>query len=211
MIWTSTGAAPASRKQIPPNNVAVKMDEMLGSSSEFESSDLTQSDSRSSKQLSKRFEVVEGPVPGAQHVLFKADDSSGSNQDVLADAHSPNGGAQSSATGADLAPNSLAAHEAGVCHPCFFVFGKAGCTGGASCRFCHMPHTWRRKPRPCKKKRERKRRYNEKLLGGEGGGEVPASSEDEGGGTWEVERQEPPPVQDPSSEAPRRGRHIVAL
>jgi len=44
-------------------------------------------------------------------------------------------------------------HELGACRPCLYVESKMGCVNGASCNFCHFPHSKKERPRPCKAKR----------------------------------------------------------
>lgn len=44
-------------------------------------------------------------------------------------------------------------HEAGKCKPCHYVHTKLGCLNGEECNFCHIPHTKKTRPRPCKTKR----------------------------------------------------------
>jgi len=44
-------------------------------------------------------------------------------------------------------------HDAGKCKPCHYVHTKLGCLNGEDCNFCHIPHTKKSRPRPCKTKR----------------------------------------------------------
>jgi hypothetical protein len=44
-------------------------------------------------------------------------------------------------------------HSAGTCTPCLFVTSKSGCLNGSGCRFCHLYHARKNRPRPCKAKR----------------------------------------------------------
>lgn len=45
-------------------------------------------------------------------------------------------------------------HEQGTCQPCLYANSKSGCLNGAACRFCHFPHSKKKRPRPCKAKRQ---------------------------------------------------------
>mmetsp|Transcript_1982 Transcript_1982/g.4536 ORF Transcript_1982/g.4536 Transcript_1982/m.4536 type:complete len:284 (-) Transcript_1982:99-950(-) len=49
-------------------------------------------------------------------------------------------------------------HALGTCRPCHYVYAKSGCTNGAACAFCHLPHPKRFRPRPCKSKRSKCKR-----------------------------------------------------
>jgi len=44
-------------------------------------------------------------------------------------------------------------HESGKCKPCHYVHTKLGCLNGEECNFCHISHTKKSRPRPCKTKR----------------------------------------------------------
>jgi len=44
-------------------------------------------------------------------------------------------------------------HDEGQCKPCHYVHTKLGCLNGKDCNFCHIPHTKKSRPRPCKTKR----------------------------------------------------------
>lgn len=46
-----------------------------------------------------------------------------------------------------------ALHSEGKCKPCHYVHTKLGCLNGQECGFCHLPHSAKSKPRPCKTKR----------------------------------------------------------
>jgi len=55
---------------------------------------------------------------------------------------------------AAISPAEMAElHKAGECRPCLYLNSKASCLYGFSCRFCHMPHPKKNRPRPCKAKR----------------------------------------------------------
>jgi len=56
---------------------------------------------------------------------------------------------------ADRVPNfaMIELHEAGECKPCLYLNSKSGCLNGDACRFCHLPHGKKNRPRPCKAKR----------------------------------------------------------
>lgn len=54
--------------------------------------------------------------------------------------------AQSWSVGSDL-------HNEGKCRPCHYVHTDLGCLNGNHCNFCHLPHTKKSRPRPCKTKR----------------------------------------------------------
>merc|ERR1719245_829862 len=41
----------------------------------------------------------------------------------------------------------------GKCRPCHYVHTTVGCLNGRDCEFCHLPHTKKSRPRPCKTKR----------------------------------------------------------
>lgn len=45
-------------------------------------------------------------------------------------------------------------HAIGKCQPCLYANSRAGCLNGAACRFCHLSHTKKKRPRPCKAKRQ---------------------------------------------------------
>jgi hypothetical protein len=45
-------------------------------------------------------------------------------------------------------------HRAGQCSPCLYANTQAGCMNGNSCRFCHLRHSRKNRPRPCKAKRK---------------------------------------------------------
>jgi hypothetical protein len=47
----------------------------------------------------------------------------------------------------------LALHYTGECKPCLYLSSKTGCLNGDNCRFCHLPHAKKNRPRPCKAKR----------------------------------------------------------
>lgn len=49
-------------------------------------------------------------------------------------------------------------HALGTCRPCHYVYAKSGCTNGAACAFCHLPHPKKFRPRPCKSKRSKCKR-----------------------------------------------------
>lgn len=44
-------------------------------------------------------------------------------------------------------------HADGKCKPCHYVHTKLGCLNGQECTFCHIPHSSKSRPRPCKTKR----------------------------------------------------------
>lgn len=44
-------------------------------------------------------------------------------------------------------------HGIGECRPCLYLNSKSGCLNGSDCRFCHLPHSKKSRPRPCKAKR----------------------------------------------------------
>mmetsp|Transcript_16116 Transcript_16116/g.25784 ORF Transcript_16116/g.25784 Transcript_16116/m.25784 type:complete len:312 (+) Transcript_16116:80-1015(+) len=48
---------------------------------------------------------------------------------------------------------SEALHDAGECKPCLYLNSRTGCLNGKGCRFCHLPHLKKNRPRPCKAKR----------------------------------------------------------
>jgi len=45
------------------------------------------------------------------------------------------------------------AHHSGQCRPCHYLQTKLGCVKGVDCEFCHLSHTKKSRPRPCKAKR----------------------------------------------------------
>jgi len=45
---------------------------------------------------------------------------------------------------------SLDLHGAGQCRPCLYNASKNGCMNGSACRFCHLEHKKKNRPRPCK-------------------------------------------------------------
>lgn len=47
----------------------------------------------------------------------------------------------------------LLLHTRGMCKPCFYFNSRAGCMSGTNCKFCHLAHPKRMRPRPCKAKR----------------------------------------------------------
>lgn len=47
----------------------------------------------------------------------------------------------------------LEIHQAGECKPCMYLNSKNGCNNGNDCRFCHLSHPKKSRPRPCKAKR----------------------------------------------------------
>eukprot|EP00428_Durinskia_dybowskii_P065371 CAMPEP_0170385398 /NCGR_PEP_ID=MMETSP0117_2-20130122/16493_1 /TAXON_ID=400756 /ORGANISM="Durinskia baltica, Strain CSIRO CS-38" /LENGTH=321 /DNA_ID=CAMNT_0010641177 /DNA_START=66 /DNA_END=1031 /DNA_ORIENTATION=+ len=55
-------------------------------------------------------------------------------------------------------------HGGGRCKPCHYVHAPTGCTNGANCGFCHLPHP-RTNPRPSKAKRRHYRLYQTVLAG----------------------------------------------
>mmetsp|Transcript_130707 Transcript_130707/g.227213 ORF Transcript_130707/g.227213 Transcript_130707/m.227213 type:complete len:145 (+) Transcript_130707:2-436(+) len=44
-------------------------------------------------------------------------------------------------------------HASGACKPCLYLNSRVGCCIGRYCRFCHLPHPKKKRPRPCKAKR----------------------------------------------------------
>uniref|UniRef100_A0A7S0ZTI9 C3H1-type domain-containing protein n=1 Tax=Noctiluca scintillans TaxID=2966 RepID=A0A7S0ZTI9_NOCSC len=54
-------------------------------------------------------------------------------------------------------------HKEGTCKPCAF-FANYGCPAGDNCDFCHLTHTRRSRPRPCKGKRMRTKKLVERTL-----------------------------------------------
>ncbi|CAE7875116.1 unnamed protein product [Symbiodinium sp. KB8] len=69
--------------------------------------------------------------------------------------------AEDEADDADVAVTSKGeseSHALGTCRPCHYVYAKSGCTNGAACAFCHLPHPKKFRPRPCKSKRSKCKR-----------------------------------------------------
>lgn len=53
----------------------------------------------------------------------------------------------------ELWSTGSALHTEGKCKPCHYVYTISGCDNGKNCAFCHLPHTKKNRPRPCKTKR----------------------------------------------------------
>lgn len=47
-----------------------------------------------------------------------------------------------------------ALHAEGKCRPCHYVHTAVGCLNSRDCEFCHLPHTAKGRPRPCKTRRQ---------------------------------------------------------
>jgi hypothetical protein len=52
-----------------------------------------------------------------------------------------------------MVKSSAELHAIGECKPCLYLNSKMGCLNGEGCRFCHLPHPKKNRPRPCKAKR----------------------------------------------------------
>eukprot|EP00927_Polykrikos_kofoidii_P073053 TRINITY_DN69128_c0_g1_i1.p1 TRINITY_DN69128_c0_g1~~TRINITY_DN69128_c0_g1_i1.p1 ORF type:complete len:345 (-),score=40.98 TRINITY_DN69128_c0_g1_i1:57-1016(-) len=72
--------------------------------------------------------------------------------DVDVDADQP---AESKMASVDGEPWSKGSelHESGKCKPCHYIHTKLGCLNGQECKFCHISHSKKSRPRPCKTKR----------------------------------------------------------
>lgn len=44
-------------------------------------------------------------------------------------------------------------HSEGKCRPCHYIRTSLGCLTGRECEYCHLAHTRKSRPRPCKTKR----------------------------------------------------------
>mmetsp|Transcript_85626 Transcript_85626/g.167529 ORF Transcript_85626/g.167529 Transcript_85626/m.167529 type:complete len:247 (-) Transcript_85626:372-1112(-) len=121
-------------------------------------------DEPESENLSPSRSNIRSPSADVGHILFPDESTSDMSEGygrpyswaaAMEDAPPPCSDADEVATRDPPLSRGSLLHDTGRCKPCLFEHTVVGCSSGASCSFCHFPHSRKQGPRPCKSKRER--------------------------------------------------------
>lgn len=134
----------ASREKHLPKSVQEHLKQNIARRAESPTS--TDSDPAFGPRLQEKAQGSSSRRRSSSREQRRQDPSKAGAPSSSADAEAPAAGEGSGG----LPSQGSALHDVGECRPCLYLSSKLGCLNGEACRFCHLAHAKKSRPRPCK-------------------------------------------------------------